>query len=412
MVLDGYAPERMSPALVERPRPRLMYEPGPRRGPLHIRKGHRGGWGNRLALVPAMFHTSPRKEESKVDQEKPRERLSRFIRESLVPDWRPSRDQWLWALRIVLALAALLGILTLIGSPFDITLWNWLDLLIIPAVLAIGGYLFTRSENRATQVAAEQRAQDEALQAYLDQMSNMLIPNEGQPSLYKARPGDSLSSVARARTLTVLSRLDDERKARVVQFLYESGLISEERTVLTLAGAALSEARLSGAVLSRADLSEAHLRSADLRSAVLSGADLGGADLRSAVLRSAVLSGADLGGADLGGADLSGADLSEADLRWADLRWADLRSAVLSGADLSGADLRWADLGGAVLSSRAVLSGAELSGADLSGAVLGRTTSELEQQAFSLGEATMPDGKKYEDWLKDKKGSEKNGDQE
>src|SRR5215210_5632192 len=34
------------------------------------------------------------------------------------------------------------------------TLWDWLDLLIVPVVLAIGGYLFTRSENRSTRMAA------------------------------------------------------------------------------------------------------------------------------------------------------------------------------------------------------------------------------------------------------------------
>jgi hypothetical protein len=50
------------------------------------------------------------------------------------------------------------------------------------------GYLFTRSENRATHAAAERRAQDEALQAYLDQMSTMLMPHGGQPSLYDERP--------------------------------------------------------------------------------------------------------------------------------------------------------------------------------------------------------------------------------
>src|SRR5215210_3688063 len=55
------------------------------------------------------------------------------------------------------------------------TLWDWLGLLIVPVVLAIGGYLFTRSESNATREAAERRAQDETLQAYLDQMGQMLL---------------------------------------------------------------------------------------------------------------------------------------------------------------------------------------------------------------------------------------------
>src|SRR5215207_5659335 len=102
----------------------------------------------------------------------PRERAEDLISQ-LVPDWRPTPQQVLWAIRIVLAFVIVLGVLTLVGRPFGITLWQWLDLLIIPAVLAIGGFLFTQSENRASRFVAEQRAQDEALQAYLDQMSQM-----------------------------------------------------------------------------------------------------------------------------------------------------------------------------------------------------------------------------------------------
>jgi hypothetical protein len=214
-----------------------------------------------LAIGSSTRHTSFYREDHKVEQEEKRRERS-FIRE-IVPDWRPTREQKLWTTRIVIMLVAVLGVLTLIGLPFDITLWNWMDLLIIPVVLAIGGYLFTRSENRATRVAAEQRAQDDALQAYLDQMSAMLIPtNQDQPSLYKARPGDSLSSVARARTLTVLPRLDADRKARVVQFLYESGLIAKDRPILDLRGANLMGADLSMADLSWAELSGAYLSGA------------------------------------------------------------------------------------------------------------------------------------------------------
>ncbi len=83
----------------------------------------------------------------------------------------------------------------------------------------------------------ERRAQDEALQAYLDQISQMLT-DEDRP-LQRARLGDRLSTVARARTLTVLPRLDSIRKRSVVQFLYESGLINREGTVLSLVSANL-----------------------------------------------------------------------------------------------------------------------------------------------------------------------------
>ena len=117
--------------------------------------------------------------------------------------WRRSIRRVLWIVSIVIALVALY-VLIRIGYTVPTTgfgqtevkecvqpaktLWDWMDLLIVPIVLAIGGYLFTRSENRATQAtaerqhratqaAAERRAQEEALQGYLDQMSDMLIAN-------------------------------------------------------------------------------------------------------------------------------------------------------------------------------------------------------------------------------------------
>jgi uncharacterized protein YjbI with pentapeptide repeats len=274
-----------------------------------------------------------RDEEHSVEQEQKTHERS-FIRE-LVPDWRPSRDQVLWAVRIMLVLVVLLGILTLVGLPFDVTLWNWLDLLIIPAVLAVGGYLFTRSENRRNREIADERRQDDTLQAYLDGVSQLLTDKD-RP-LHRSPRDDRLRTVARARTLTVLSRLDDDRKARVVQFLYESGLIHYEHPIV----------------------------------------DLTGADLSCANLRTFSLSGADLVFADLHRADLRGDWLV-----YANLYGADLRGAILSGANLYGANL----------------SGTNLSGANLSGAW--EWTTEQVEQAKSLEDATMPNGQKYEEWLK------------
>jgi hypothetical protein len=282
-------------------------------------------------------------EERKVDQDpKPGERS---IMREFVPDWRPSRRQVLWTIRIVLGLVVVLSVLTLVGWPFDVTLWDWLDLLIIPLVLAIGGFLFTRSENRATQAAAERRAQDEAFQTYLDQIGQMMLDKD-RP-LLQSKEGDEVRILARARTLTVLRRLNGDRRAQVVQFLYESGQIYRDSSVLILSGANLDEAALNGADLSSINLSEANLS---------------GADLHRAVMR--------------------GAHLSEANL---------------SGANLSGANVGYVDL-----------SGADLNGADLSGA-FGVANEKLEQQAKYLKGATMPNGQKYEDWLRDRERRKEDG---
>jgi hypothetical protein len=86
-------------------------------------------------------------------------------------------------------------------------------------------------------------------------MSQLLADKE-RP-VQRAQLGDHLSTVARARTLTALPRLDSGRKRRVLQFLYESGLIHKKGTVLSLF---------------EADLQEADLQRANLRGASLQGA--------------------------------------------------------------------------------------------------------------------------------------------
>src|SRR5215204_1529634 len=193
---------------------------------------------------------------------------------------------------------------------------------------------------------AEQRAQDEALQAYLNQMSQLMLDRQlleveqGDPV---HEPGDPVHTLAQARTSTAILTLDAEHNESVTHFLINSGLaVRSEDSARLLRGSTLSHATLRGAYLSDADLS-----------------------------------GADLSNALLGNADLV-AHLSNADLSGANLIGADLSRSVLDNANLSNAVLENANLGGAN----------------------GITNEELEQQAVSLVGADMPNGQKYEDWLK------------
>jgi uncharacterized protein YjbI with pentapeptide repeats len=289
------------------------------------------------------------------------------------------------------------------------TLRNWLELLIVPLVLVGIGLLFEMQQaNRqqameeqqqaleerrakAERELAEQRAQDEALQAYLDQMSQLILDRkllEVEQGVPVHEPGDPVHTLAQARTSMAILGSDSEHNKSVTHFLINSGLsVRTKDSVRLLRGSTLSHATLSGAHLPNADLGDADLIGADLSNALLLNANLIGADLSGADLSNALLDNADLV-AHLPHADLSGADLIGADLSEANLFSADLSDANLIGADLSRSVLDNANL------SNAVLDNANLGGAD------GITNEELEQQAVSLEGADMPNGQKYEDWLK------------
>jgi len=281
---------------------------------------------------------------------------------------------------------------------------------LIGALVALGG-VFTAQmvsialDDRRTQEARDleaQRTGEAALQNYFEAVGKLLI----EKPLYKANPDDRLSAVVRAQTLALLEGLDPDRKRILLQFLNESKLILKSKPVVSLSTANLRDANLSVAYLPEADLSET-----DLREAFLIATDLHGADLHKTWLSKANLSAADLSETDLREAllpeadliatDLHGADLSGADLMWADLHDANLRGANLQGATLSGADLR------GVYLNDADLHDADLRQANLQGAI-GGYTYDLLAQARNLKGATMPNGQKYEEWLKSR-GEENSG---
>jgi uncharacterized protein YjbI with pentapeptide repeats len=296
------------------------------------------------------------------------------------------------------------------------TVWDWLELLIVPLMLALITVAFTWQQNNhqndleaqrteAEQELAKQRAQDEALQAYLGQMGTLMLGKD----LRNSKEDSEVRTLARARTLTVLRRLDTRRRNEVVQFLLEAQLVQRvgqsapaiELDRANLRGVDLSIAVLSGVDLSGIDLSDADLSNADLGSVDLSAAYLSGVDLSNADLNSTDLSDTFMSEADLSNAKVLGADLHHSSLIGADLGGADLFDANLSEASLFHADLRNASL------LRANLSGADLSRANLNNAN-GGTKQQLDQ-AKSLEGATMPNGQKYEDWIKDKEARVEDG---
>jgi len=263
------------------------------------------------------------------------------------------------------------------------SLWDWLGLLgtlAIPVVVGLGAAWFTANQAAASDRQNTDNQREAALQSYIDKMSELLLSHHlsddrppgskdtkpMEPDWTGTAPSPSPEEEAwhqarrlgRIRTLTVLRRLDGNRKAVVLQFLYESNLILGDAPCIDLSGA---------------DLSSVNLRNVKLRNANLNGVDLTNAVLDEAELYHAKLSGVNLSGFDLrtvglGGADLSGANLSRTDLRNSYLNEANLINAKLIGADLSNAHLAALALDNS--SSAALLNGADLTDAKLSFAEL------------------------------------------
>jgi Pentapeptide repeats (8 copies) len=239
-------------------------------------------------------------------------------------------------------------------QPFK-TAWDWLQLLIVPAVLALAVGIYnqmqtSQANSREDKQAAENRRQaavanqDTIFQSYLGQMSTLMVAKK----LLTSKPNSSVSEVGRILTSGFMSAMDGTRKAEVVRFLFRAHLLGNPRVytgqppgvpLIDLASADLQGAKLSGADIEDANLARADLTGADLTRANLQTTDLGSANLEHANLSEAILNAhANLGGADLTDANLTGASLVDANLKHAYLTGANLSGANLTGADLAGAN--------------------------------------------------------------------------
>jgi uncharacterized protein YjbI with pentapeptide repeats len=224
------------------------------------------------------------------------------------------------------------------------TLWDWMDLLIVPALLGGIAIWFNEQTRRRNRTNEEDRFREDALQKYFDSMAALML----RPDTDKAKLSTQARNVAELRTITVLRRLNLERMQEVVNFLRDSDLLKGGDSILS--GARLIQMDLAGLDLTLATLKDTALSESDLSALVLVGADLTNADLTLTTL-----SDANLNGANLTNADLTGADLTRANLTLANLRSAYLNGAVLHEADLTEANLTNAILDDALFDERTVL---------------------------------------------------------
>lgn len=251
------------------------------------------------------------------------------------------------------------------------TLWDVISLLIVPAVITSIAALFTRLEAQRTEMRQseekrkqehldevqrqdnEDRFRESELQRYLDRMSELL-----EKGLIDSGIVSTLQNVARALTLTSLRRLDGERKAIILRFLYETDLItkrkittkeettgdtkeSEESTSIVVT---ISPGVPRGLIL----LVDADFSSINAPKISISSSHLSGANFQQANFPNASLSGSLLKSVNFQEANLESASLSRCDLTEANMSDSNLKNAKFYGADLTDAQLINADLSGVV----------------------------------------------------------------
>lgn len=331
-----------------------------------------------------------------------------------------------WIVIILLVLAVFFGWLGYTDGSFFNVYASGIGIMLLGVAFTVWlvDYLSRQRESRLMAMLEAQARQQEEKQALRDEV------------VLKSQLTRELGSGDQGLGVRALRVLDEKG------WLTDGSLAGAQLVGANLAGAALAWANLSNTFLSRANLEGADLSYANLSGASLSDtfmervnlsqSNLAETDLRGADLSLSNLTEADMTGATLDEAQLSGATMVESNLHQAqasrttfnganmeraNLVQADLTYSSFERADLSGANLGWANMSRTNLErtnlTEANLSGtnledAGLQGANLAGAFLfgARVSLKSLSTAKTLAGATMPDGLKYEDWVRRQAGED------
>jgi uncharacterized protein YjbI with pentapeptide repeats len=311
------------------------------------------------------------------------------------------------------------------------TLWDFLQLLIVPAILVVIALAFNASQAsrerkredrriREDRALAESAREDAILDAYFAKISGLMLDRglKGAPGPFNAFPkgrqdaaAERVRQVARTVTLETLRRLNGSRKGEVIRFLAESRLLIGKRSDFLV--------RVSGLPLvregARAHVTDWSIPAIDLKGADLRGVDLRGADLVGTtsmekdrhdyqLIQNADLRGARFDHANLvnivfgsfgkpqeqsGITDLSGASFNDATIENASFSYSDLRRASFTKATVRYVKFDHAELNRAVFDYAFILEYTSFNSACVNNATFvgARFNTEDPEQRINLGGA-------------------------
>ena len=168
------------------------------------------------------------------------------------------------------------------------TMWDFLQLLIVPFLLGVFGVFYTQQRVRLDQKIADDQKNEEILQKYIESVGEIILGAGYDKDKENPIFSKNQVTISEARTQLVFRQLDVKRKSNVVYFLYNSNLIggilpgrdpfggidhTRPRILslkkMDLSSIDLSHSDLPGINLSQSDLTKANFENAKMPSAIL-----------------------------------------------------------------------------------------------------------------------------------------------
>lgn len=209
------------------------------------------------------------------------------------------------------------------------TLWDWLELLIIPSTLGIIGFLYNDYQKKKNEKKEKEQKLNDILDSYFKIMGELITHSD----LLDSNPSFKSKTLARTRTLVALENLDGERKGQILQFLYESNLIDQNK-IVNLNGANFKESQIENIVLNKAGINGVYLNNSNLSNASLDETNFTSCDFTKSNLSNSSLTNTNLSYTNLTESNLQNIDLTSVNFEGANLTNADLRGSKINKKQL------------------------------------------------------------------------------
>lgn len=184
------------------------------------------------------------------------------------------------------------------------TLWDWLELLIIPIVLAIGGWLFSSADKDSALRIEQSNQRQNILNSFIEKISNLVVVE----NFKNPEKNSDIVQITRALITSTCRQLDPDRKAEALQVIYELHLI-DKNPIVNLFGVNFDKINLEHAPLVESEIKGAYFRKGCFKNANLQGSIFLGSNFSKADFRGANLTNTDFSETTLDGANFSCCDL-------------------------------------------------------------------------------------------------------
>lgn len=207
-------------------------------------------------------------------------------------------------------------------------LWDWLDLLIVPVSLILLGWLYKTYEKTKEEIKEIENKQNEILDSYFRIISEFI----SNSNLLDTNKNKESRVIARTRTIVALENLEGERKGQVLQFLYESNLIDNEK--INILGANFKCLQVSGIVLRKLTIKGVYFCNSNFENTFLDKSRFISCDFTNTNFNKSSMEDTSFEYSNLSKCKLSNIDLTKVNFEGSNLNDADLSNSIINRSQL------------------------------------------------------------------------------